>query len=105
MPNEQKTENPPEFIELKHHLNSIFKIIWNRLRAGELPTDIECEVFCRHAERITTYAKFDGESTSSFLNLIREFEKVFQRGDKAACNLKFSEIRTMKNRCHNTFPP
>ncbi len=52
------TGDKPEFIVLKKRMDKIFKIIGDRLKAGELPSSLEIDLFCRNAEMMTTYSGY-----------------------------------------------
>ncbi len=100
----QPTDDKPEFTVLKKRMNKIFKIIGDRLKAGELPSSLETDLFCRNAELITTYSGYGDNMYADFLNLVVEFENAFRRSSIGNCREKFDAIRTMKIRCHKLFP-
>lgn len=99
------TGDKPEFIVLKKRMDKIFKIIGDRLKAGELPSSLEIDLFCRNAEMMTTYSGYGDNMYTEFLNLVVEFENAFRRTNIGGCQKIFSVIRTMKTRCHKELPP
>jgi XXXCH domain-containing protein len=101
----QPTGDKPEFNVLKKRMNKIFKIIADRLKAGELPSSLETDLFCRNAELMTTYSGYGDNMYGDFLNLVVEFENAFRRSSIGDCKEKFDAIRTMKTRCHKVLPP
>lgn len=101
----QTAGDKPVFRVLKKRLNVIFKIIGARLSAGELPSRIETDLFCRTAERMTTYPGYEDPMHDVFLKIVGEFENAFHRFNIVECREKYDVIRTMKTRCHNVLPP
>lgn len=101
----QTAGDKPDFRVLKKRLNVIFKIIGVRLSAGELPSRIETDLFCRTAERMTTYPGYEDQMHDVFLKIVGEFENAFHRFNIVECREKYDVIRTMKTRCHNVLPP
>jgi XXXCH domain-containing protein len=99
------TGDKPEFIVLKKRMDKIFKIMGDRLKAGELPSSLEIDLFCRNAEMMTTYSGYGDNMYTEFQNLVVEFEKAFRRTNIGGCQEIFNAIRTMKPRCHNVLPP
>lgn len=101
----QHTGDKPEFNVLKNRMNKIFKIIGERLKAGELPSNLETDLFCRNAERMTTYSEYGDNICADFLNLVGEFENAFHRSNIVECREKFEAIRAIKAMCHKMLPP
>ncbi|MFH0996464.1 MAG: GAK system XXXCH domain-containing protein [Pseudomonadota bacterium] len=101
----QPTGDKPDFNVLKKRMDKIFKIIGDRLKAGELPSSLETDLFCRNAELMITYAGYGDNMYGDFLNLVVEFENAFRRSSIRDCREKFDAIRTMKTRCHKVLPP
>ena len=99
------TGDKPEFNVLKKRMDKIFKIIGDRLKAGELPSSLEIDLFCRNAEMMTTYSGYGDNMYTEFLNLVVEFENAFRRSNIGGCQEIFNAIRTMKTRCHKVLPP
>jgi len=95
----------PELRVLKKRLNKIFKIIGDRLKAGELPSNLEIDLFCRNAEMMTSYSGYGDTMYTAFLDLVVEFENAFRRSNIGGCREIFNAIRAMKTRCHNVLPP
>jgi len=95
----------PEFNVLKNRMDKIFKIIGDRLKAGELPSSLEIDLFCRNAEMMTTYSGYGDNMYIEFQNLVVEFEKAFCRSNIGGCQEIFNAIRTMKSQCHHVLPP
>jgi len=95
----------PEFSVLKKRMDKIFKIIGDRLKAGELPSSLEIDLFCRNAEMMTTFSGYGDNMYTEFQNLVVEFENAFRRSNIGGCKEIFNAIRTMKTRCHNVLPP
>lgn len=98
------TGDKPEFIVLKKRMAKIFKIIGDRLKAGELPSSLEIDLFCRNAEMMTTYSGYGDKMYTEFQDLVVEFEKAFRRENIGGCQEIFTAILTMKTRCHNVLP-
>jgi XXXCH domain-containing protein len=86
-------------------MDKIFKIVGDRLKAGELPSGLEIDLFRRNAEMMTTYSGYGDNMYTEFLNLVVEFENACRRSNIGACLEIFNTIRTMKTRCRKILPP
>jgi XXXCH domain-containing protein len=95
----------PEFHILKKRLDKIFQIIGERLKAGELPSKLEIDLFCRNAEMMITYSRYEDSMYTEFQNLVVEFENAFRRSNIGGCREILNTIREMKSRCHKVLPP
>jgi len=91
----------PDYGVLKKRMKKTFKIIGDRLKNGSIPSNMEMEVFCGNAERMTTYPGYGDTMYPAFLELIGEFREAFHQVDIQKCQAKFAEIDAMKKACHH----
>jgi XXXCH domain-containing protein len=91
----------PDYGSLKKRMKKTFKIIGDRLKNGSIPSNMEMEVFCGNAERMTTYPGYGDTMYPAFLDLISEFREAFHQVDIQKCQAKFAEIDAMKKACHH----
>jgi XXXCH domain-containing protein len=101
----QPVVEKPEFNVLKKRMNKFFQIIDNRLKAGELPSNLEADLFCRNAEMMNTYSGYGDNMYTEFQNLVVEFENAFRRSNIGGCREILNTIREMQVRCHKVLPP
>jgi XXXCH domain-containing protein len=91
----------PDYGALKKRMKKTFKIIGDRLKNGSIPSNMEMEVFCENAERMTTYPGYGDTMYPAFIELIGEFREAFHHVDIQKCQAKFAEIEAMKKACHH----
>ncbi len=91
----------PDYKVLKKRMKKTFKIIGDRLKNGSMPSNLEAELFCENAERMTTYPGYGDAMYPAFLQLAGEFREAFHQVDIQKCRALFAEIDAMKKACHN----
>ncbi|MEW6261377.1 MAG: GAK system XXXCH domain-containing protein [Thermodesulfobacteriota bacterium] len=90
----------PEYSLLKKRLNKLYRLIEKYLEQGVLPSNVEMELFCRHAEEMTTYSGYGDERYPVFLDKIHALREAYLRVNIQEFRKVFSDIAVLKKNCH-----
>lgn len=96
-----RNRDMPGFKALKKRMDKSFKMIGERLENGGLPSNIEVELFCSNAQRMTTFAGYGDSMYPEFIQVIHEFQEAFHRSDLDECLSLYARISAIKKSCHH----
>ncbi|WP_028325651.1 GAK system XXXCH domain-containing protein [Desulfatirhabdium butyrativorans] len=91
----------PEYPVLKKRLKKLFQSIEGLLEEGRLPSNVEMDLFCKHAAEMTTYPGYGDERYPEFLDLIRALQQAYLKTNVEGFREVWVNISAMKKACHH----